>query len=177
MKNKLVTPVLIACALFLGLNTGAGLYQHLFDIPKMKSSPAAMTLASNNDVGQARYFWIPLYLGPCHADSYRHFKLEQSEQEKIRADGSRHLFIHCDRQHLVCLQTHRVCRNARHRRISQSNQTMAGVVVASPDCANDLRNHPARCDFKTENNRIIIAKSSNCTTNAAMAKHLVKALT
>ena len=62
MKNKLVTPILIACALFLGLNTGAGLYQHLFDIPKMFASPAAMTFASNNDVGQAQYFWIPLHI-------------------------------------------------------------------------------------------------------------------
>lgn len=61
MKEKLATPVLIACAVFLGLNTGAGLYQHMFDIPRMLSSPSAMTLASNNDVGQAQYFWIPLH--------------------------------------------------------------------------------------------------------------------
>jgi hypothetical protein len=61
MREKLATFVLIACALFLGFNTGAGLYQHMFDIPKMLSSPAAMTFASNNDAGQAQYFWIPLH--------------------------------------------------------------------------------------------------------------------
>ena len=44
------------------MNTGAGLYQHLFDIPKMFAAPAAMTLASNNEVEQAQYFWIPLHI-------------------------------------------------------------------------------------------------------------------
>lgn len=61
MRTKFATSVLIACALFLGLNTGAGLYQHMFDIPKMLGSPAAMAFAGNNDAGQAQYFWIPLH--------------------------------------------------------------------------------------------------------------------
>lgn len=62
MKDKLATPVLIACALFLGFNTGAGIFGHIFTIPKMLASPAAMIAESVNDAGQAQYFWIPLHI-------------------------------------------------------------------------------------------------------------------
>jgi len=58
MKSRLATPVLIAAALFLGMTTGTGIYQHLFDIPEMLSSPAAIVTVSNNDQGQAARFWI-----------------------------------------------------------------------------------------------------------------------
>lgn len=61
MKNKLATPVLIACALFFGINAGTGIYEHLFGIPEMLKSPAALIAVTSNDLGQAQKFWIPLH--------------------------------------------------------------------------------------------------------------------
>jgi hypothetical protein len=61
MKNKLATPVLIACALFFGMNVGTGLYEHMFGIPQMLRSPTAMVEANNNNLGQAQRYWIPLH--------------------------------------------------------------------------------------------------------------------
>ena len=61
MKAKFATPVLIACTLFLSITSGTGLYEHMFGIPKMLSSTAALTEANNNAMGQAQIFWIPLH--------------------------------------------------------------------------------------------------------------------
>jgi hypothetical protein len=62
MKAKFVTPVLIACTLFLSITNGTGLYEHMFGIPKMLSSPAALIEANNNAMGQPQKFWIPLHV-------------------------------------------------------------------------------------------------------------------
>ncbi|KAF2340402.1 hypothetical protein [Flavobacterium tistrianum] len=61
MKTKLINPILIACIIFLGISASAGLYEHLFGIPEMLKSPSAMTAKSNNSLGQAMKFWIPLH--------------------------------------------------------------------------------------------------------------------
>ncbi len=62
MKTKLATPALIACTLFLAIVSGTGLYEHLFGIPQMLRSPATLSETSNNDLGQASKFWIPLHI-------------------------------------------------------------------------------------------------------------------
>lgn len=62
MKNKLATPVLIACIFFVGISASAGLYEHLFGIPEMLKSPSNMELKSNNNLGQATMFWIPTHI-------------------------------------------------------------------------------------------------------------------
>ncbi len=62
MKNKLATPVLIACALFIGMDAGALLYDHMFGIPEFFKSPAAFIGEMNNDLGKAPKFWLPLYV-------------------------------------------------------------------------------------------------------------------
>jgi hypothetical protein len=61
MKAKLATPVLIACTLFLAITGGVGLYEHMFGIPKLLSSPAALIETTNSDMGQPQKFWIPLH--------------------------------------------------------------------------------------------------------------------
>lgn len=61
MKAKLATPVLIACAMLLTIGNGTGIYEHLFGIPKMLSSPIAYMETTNSDMGQPQKFWIPLH--------------------------------------------------------------------------------------------------------------------
>jgi hypothetical protein len=61
MKNKLATPFLIACAILMAMVNGTGVYQHMFDIPKMLSSSIAFAEALNNNMGQPQKFWIPLH--------------------------------------------------------------------------------------------------------------------
>ena len=61
MKTKLATPILIACALFMGITSGTGLFEHLFGIPKMLSSPAAMEATFTSNSNQPGIFWIPLH--------------------------------------------------------------------------------------------------------------------
>jgi hypothetical protein len=61
MKTKFATPVLIACALFLAIGNGTGLYEHMFGIPAMLSSPESLNTATNSDSGQPTRFWIPLH--------------------------------------------------------------------------------------------------------------------
>jgi hypothetical protein len=60
MKPAISTAILMASALILGL--GPGIYEHLFRIPKMLSSPAAMAFDFSHSSGQAQIFWIPLHL-------------------------------------------------------------------------------------------------------------------
>lgn len=62
MKTKLTTPILIACIIFLSISASAGLYEHLFGIPEMLKSPSTMITKSNNNLGQAIKFWIPVHL-------------------------------------------------------------------------------------------------------------------
>jgi hypothetical protein len=61
MKAKLATPILIACALFMTITAGTGLFEHLFGIPKMLSSPSAMETVYANNSDQPVRFWIPLH--------------------------------------------------------------------------------------------------------------------
>ncbi|MBL0741443.1 hypothetical protein [Chryseolinea lacunae] len=61
MKAKLATPLLIACALFLAIGNGTGLYEHMFAIPAMLSSPDALHNVINSNQGQPTRFWIPLH--------------------------------------------------------------------------------------------------------------------
>lgn len=65
MKEKLATLVLIACALFLGLNICVSLYHHMFVIPQMLIPGAFFYFYDDviniiNDLWQKLYFWIPL---------------------------------------------------------------------------------------------------------------------
>jgi hypothetical protein len=61
MKTKLTNPILIASIVFLSISASAGLYEHLFGIPEMLNSPSTMITKSNNDLGQAAKFWIPVH--------------------------------------------------------------------------------------------------------------------
>jgi len=62
MKEKLATPVLIACVLFLGFITGTGIYQHLFWIPEMFASPTSLAeRLSGEGTESGQLFWIPLH--------------------------------------------------------------------------------------------------------------------
>lgn len=61
MRTKLATPVLIACALFMAMTAGTGLFEHLFGIPKMLSSPSAMAFVLESNARQPVIFWIPLH--------------------------------------------------------------------------------------------------------------------
>ena len=61
MKNKLATPILIACALLLAIVNGVGLFAHMFEIPKMLSSAEALASVLNSDTGQPQKFWMPLH--------------------------------------------------------------------------------------------------------------------
>jgi len=62
MKTKLATPVMIVCILALAVNTGAGIYQHMFGIPQMLSSPDSMTAYFHSDSKEPQLFWIPLHI-------------------------------------------------------------------------------------------------------------------
>jgi hypothetical protein len=62
MKTKLTNPILIACIIFLSISASTGLYEHLFGIPEMLKSPSTMITKSNNNLGQATKFWIPVHL-------------------------------------------------------------------------------------------------------------------
>ena len=61
MKTKLATPVLIACTLFMTIVAGVGIYEHMFGIPRMLSTPTALIEMSNASQGQPEKFWIPLH--------------------------------------------------------------------------------------------------------------------
>jgi len=61
MKNRLATPALIACVLFLGFLTGVGIFQHMFWIPEMFESAHALTRAMSGNAGEPQKFWIPLH--------------------------------------------------------------------------------------------------------------------
>ncbi len=62
MKTKFATPVMIVCILALAMNTGAGIYQHMFGIPQMLSSPDSMKAYFHSDSKEPQLFWIPLHI-------------------------------------------------------------------------------------------------------------------
>ena len=61
MKNSAATSALIACSLFLAMTVGTSFYEHMFGIPQMLKSPAALNNTFANDLGQAQTYWIPLH--------------------------------------------------------------------------------------------------------------------
>lgn len=61
MKNNLATDLLIACVLFLGFLTGVGIFQHLFWLPEMFSSPLILTQKLTGEGKEPQIFWIPLH--------------------------------------------------------------------------------------------------------------------